>query len=243
MTTDSQRIVGIKAGSSIFQNEDCFDAVADLIVPLTIDADQLFFVVSALKGETDRTIEEIAGEEAAALNAGLNGNANSISERYNLTDIAARLVAPENYSVRQLTAALQARGVRAGGLQHGPQYPLIGVNNDNFLYATPDLAASRRAMPQYNAQVVVVPGFGVRNARGQVMCTGRGSSDLTLAQLGTLYGMDEIMYWKDTGGYWRNPTRPEAGIRTSVSREEVIAKGAKVLDTRIFDTYSGPVRI
>lgn len=239
----SQRIVGIKAGSSIFQNEMCFDSVADFIAPLTQQADQIFFIVSALKGETDRTIEEIAQEDATILNNALKGNPTNVSARYNSTDIAARLVAPENYSVRQLTAALQARGIRTIGLHHGAEYPLIGEDNGNFLYATPDLAASRRAMPQYDAQVVVVPGFGVRNPRGEIMCTGRGSSDLTLAQLGTVYGMDKIVYWKDTGGYWRDPTRPEAGIRASVSREEVIAKGAKVLDSRIFETYSGPVRI
>ena len=239
----SRRIVGIKAGSSIFQTEDCFDSVADLIVPLTEQADQIFFVVSAVKGETDRTIEEIAVEEAAALNEALQGNPSLASARYNRTDIAARLVAPENHSVRQLTTALQARGIHALGLQHGPEYPLIGVDNGNFLYATPDIAASQRAMPRYNAQVVVVPGFGVRNHRGEIMCTGRGSSDLTLAQLGAVYGMDEILYWKDTGGYWVDPSRPEAGIRASVSRDEVIRAGAKVLDTRIFGTYTGPVRI
>ena len=237
------RIVGIKAGSSIFQNKDCFDSVADLLVPLTEQAEQIFFVVSAVKGETDRTIEAIAGEEAAVLNNALKGNASQASARYNTTDIAARLVEPEDYSVRQLTAALQARGVRAVGLQHGQEYLLIGVDNNNFLYASPDIDASRRVMPRYDAQIVVVPGFGVRNERGEIMCTGRGSSDLTLAQLGAVYEMDEILYWKDTGGYWKDPSHPEAGIRNSVSREEVISAGAKVLDTRIFETYTGPVRI
>ncbi len=239
----SRRIVGIKAGSSIFQREDCFGSVADLLVPLTEQAEQIFFVVSAIKGETDRTIEAIAGEEAPVLNNALKGNPSQASVRYNTTDIAARLVAPEDYSVRQLTAALQARGIRAVGLQHGRDYPLIGVDDENFLYATPDIDTSRRQMPRYDAQIVVVPGFGVRDSHGRVMCTGRGSSDLTLAQLGAVYEMDEILYWKDTGGYWKDPSRPEAGIRNSVSREEVIATGAKVLDTRIFETYTGPVRI
>lgn len=239
----SRRIVGIKAGSSIFQHEDCFGSVADLLVPLTEQAEQIFFVVSAVKGETDRTIEALAAEEAAVLNNALKGNSSPMSARYNTTDIAARLVAPENYSVRQLTAALQARSVRAVGLQHGSEYPLLGVDNNNFLYATPDIDASRRAIPHYDAQVVVVPGFGVRDSHGRVMCTGRGSSDLTLAQLGAVYEMDEILYWKDTGGYWKDPSQPEAGIRDSISREEVIMTGAKVLDTRIFETYAGPVRI
>lgn len=238
-----QRIVGIKAGSSIFQHSSCFDSVADMLVPLTQQADQIFFVVSAIKGETDRTIDDIAEAERDVLNNALKGNPSERSARYNTADIAAQLVAPENYSVRQLTAALQARGIRAVGLQHGVDYPLIGVDNGNFLYATPNIAASQRQMPRYNAQVVVVPGFGVRSPQGKIMCTGRGSSDLTLAQLGAVYDMDEIVYWKDTAGYWRDPSQPEAGIRDSVSREEVIATGAKVLDTRIFSTYSGPVRI
>lgn len=235
-------IVGIKAGSSIFENEHCFGSVADLIVPLTEQADQIFFVVSALKGETDRTIEAIAGEDAAALNEALKGNP-SPSARYNTPDIAAQLVGPEDYSVRQLTAALQARGIHTVGLQHGRDYPLVGVNNSNFLYATPDIAASRRQMPRYDAQVVVVPGFGVRNPRGEIMCTGRGSSDLTLAQLGTIFGLDEIGYWKDTEGYLIDPHDRSKGIYTSISREQVEAEGAKVLERRVLRTYEPVIRI
>src|SRR3989338_4241146 len=95
----SRRIVGIKAGSSIFQREDCFGSVADLLVPLTEQTEQIFFVVSAIKGETDRAIEAIAGEEAAVLNNALKGNSSQASAQYNTTNIAARLVEPEDYSV------------------------------------------------------------------------------------------------------------------------------------------------
>ena len=141
-------IVGIKAGSSIFHDESCFDSVADLLVPLTQQADRIFFVVSALKGETDRTIDDIAGADREVLNAALQGNPSPASARYNTTDIATQLVTPEGYSVRQLTAALQARGIHAIGLQHGPTYPLIGIDDNNFLYSTPDLDASQRHMPR-----------------------------------------------------------------------------------------------
>jgi aspartokinase len=236
-------IVGIKAGSSIFHDESCFDSVADLIVPLTQQADQIFFVVSALKGETDRTIDDIAGADREVLNAALQGNPSPASARYNTTDIAAQLVTPEGYSVRQLTAALQARGIRVIGLQHGPTYPLIGIDNNNFLYATPDLDASQRHMPRYDAQVVVVPGFGVRNARGEVMCTGRGSSDLTLAQFGVIFDLNEIVYWKDSGGYLRDPNDRSKGVYKRISREQVEVEGAKVLDRRVLKTYAPGIRI
>lgn len=243
MIAEYSRVIGIKAGSSIFLDNSCFDSVADMLVPLTQNECQIFFVVSALKGQTDKTITTIAKREFEALNNALKGNPSHKSARYNTTDIAAHLVAPENYSVLQLTAALQKRGIYAVGLQHGTAYPLIGVDDGNFLYATPDIAASQRQMLHYSEQVVIVPGFGVRDIHGRIMCTGRGSSDLTLAQLGTVYSMDEIVYWKDTGGYLKDPARPEAGIRDFVSREKVIATRAKVLDIRIFETYTGQVRI
>ncbi len=243
VTVKIPRIVGIKAGSSIFFDESCFGTVADLIVSLTEGVGKIFFVVSALKGQTDVAIQEIAGEYANALNDGLLGHANVINRQYNTTDIAARLVAPENYSVRRLTEALIERGIKTIGLQHGPVYPLLGIDDGNFLYATPDIEKSRRVIPEYDARVVVVPGFGVRNIRGQVMCTGRGSSDLTLAHLGAVFDLDEIVYWKDTKGYLRNPKKPEEGIYESIAREQVEEEGAKVLERRVLKTFAPPIRI
>ena len=240
---DNRTIAGIKAGSSIFQDASCFDSVAGMIAPLTAQADQIFFVVSALKGETDRTIEEIAGAEFEVLNAALNGHMSPAAEKYNRADVAARLVEPENHSVRQLTAALRRLGIDAIGLQHGPDYPLVGVDNGNYLRAEIDIEESRRLRPRYDAQVVVVPGFGVRDR-----CTGRNSSDWTLAQIGAVYGLPEIVFWKktgegDTAGYLKDPKHPQVGIYNTIPREVVRERGAKVLDTRVLDTFSGPIRI
>ncbi|MFA6888362.1 MAG: hypothetical protein WC254_02595 [Candidatus Woesearchaeota archaeon] len=238
-----QHIIGIKAGSSIFQNETCFETVADLLVPLVGQATQIYFVVSALKGRTDRTISDIGESEREILNEALQGRMTNAAQKWNNSIVAAQLVTPENYSVRQLTAALQQRGVDAIGIHHGRRYPLIGVDDGNYLYATPDIEASQRQIPRYDAQIVVVPGFGVRNTRGEIMCTGRGSSDLTLAQLGTIVEMHEIVYWKDTAGYLRNPQKPEEGFYDTIAREEVEARGAKVLERRVLRAYEPPIRI
>ncbi len=235
-----QRKIAIKAGSSIFQNETAFEHVADLLVPLAEEA-QVFFVVSALRGETDRTIDSIAGDDRAILNEALNGRMTDYAQQWNNPDIAAQLVRPENYCVRELMQVLQRRGIAVRGLQHGPEYPLLGVDNNHFLYATPDVSASRRIVEAYSERIIVVPGFGVRNKAGQVMCTGRGSSDLTLTQFAELFSIDTVVYWKDSGGVWRYPEHPELGIIPYMTREEARARGnEKILDRRVFD-FQGPI--
>lgn len=241
--TTMTKTLAIKAGSSIFQDESCFETVADMLIPITEQVDQLFFVVSALKGETDRTIEEIAGEEFDVLNSALKGEIFP-AKKYNTTEIAQQLVAPENYSVRQLTAALQRRDIAARGLQHGREYPLMSAESSNYLYAIPNIRLSQAEMPRYKEQVVVVPGFGLRSPRDEVLCMGRGSSDLTNALIGTAHpGMREIIYWKDTGGYLKDPEKPGEGIYHEIAREQVLLKKAKVLDPRVFTLYEGTIRI
>lgn len=254
MHTPPRRIIGIKAGSSVFQDEYAYAAVADLLVPLLDQADQIYFVVSAVKGATDRTIEQLAREEVdqrggvydsvlPELQNPLKGNPPNYRGRFNRPDIAARLVEPEMESTRHIGAALRQRGVSVDCMVHGAAYPLVGVNNGSYLYATPDIETSRNNSPKYNTQFVVVPGFGVRNQRGEIMCTGRGSSDLTLVQIAEVYGIPEIVYWKDTGGFWRSPHGPEAGVYDTMTREEATQRGGeKVLDRRIYD-FNGGIRI
>lgn len=241
-----EEIIGIKAGSSIFQGKDCYERVADLLIPLLKPTRQIYFVVSAEKGATDATIDEIAGEEREILNAALQGRPSEASERWNNSTIAARLVAPENVSVRRLRNAIWGRGFDSLGLQHGSRdipYPLIGLENHNYLYAEPDLEASKQQR-SYGNKLIIVPGFGVRTPSGEIMCTGRGSSDLTLAQLGALYGMDEIIFWKDSGGFWIDASRPETGVYSTMTRDLARERGTeKVLDRRVYNIYDGRVRI
>ena len=76
------------------------------------------------------------------------------------------------------------------------------------------------------------------------MCTGRGSSDLTLAQMASLYDLNEIVYWKDSGGFWISPDGPEEGIFSVMTREQLRVRGGdKVLDSRVTDFYNGIIRI
>ncbi len=242
------RIVGIKAGSSIFQDEEAYPKVARLLVPLTRECDQLFFVVSAVKGATDRTIDEIARERAAELgldfertrydfDQALRGNALPyITQHFNNTQTANRLVTPEGTSVANIVRELTALGIDTVGMEHGPSYPLIGLDDGNFLYATPDITSSRAQRPEYSAQVVVVPGFAVRSPSGEIMCTGRGSSDLTLSQMGEVFDIPDIIYWKDTGGFLVDPSQPELGIYSVMLREQARELGGKVLDLRVYDS-------
>lgn len=257
---NSQNIVGIKAGSSIFQNYECFPAVADMIAALVQPERQIYFVVSAVKEQTNRVITAIAEQEAydeadplvsdstyrsfrQELSDALTGNLRQYTGRFNKSKIAGKLVQPEMVSVEHLVHALRKKGIDAKGIEHGYHYPIIGMNNNEFLYATLDLDASRRSIRKYDASVVVVPGFGLRSERGEIMCTGRNSSDWTLAQFGALCGMGEIVYWKDSEGYLKDPKHPELGVYDTIAREVVKREGAKVLDSRVLDTFTSPIRI
>lgn len=241
----------IKAGSSVFQDYNSFSRVADLILPHVNSDGVLYFVVSAVKGETDRTIERIASKVAMEqggefdvfhqeLQSALRGENRPYSGVFNTSEIAAELVQPEMSSVRNLVRALEENGVSAVGMEHGQRYPLIGKDNGEFLYATPDVGKSRNSPPQYNASVIVVPGFGVRNTQGKVMCTGRGASDLTLVQLAEVYDGNEIIYWKDTGGFWKNSDGPEEGILSDMTKKEAVARSDEgVLDKRVYELFKG----
>lgn len=249
----NRNIVGIKAGSSVFKDDSCYQRIANMVADLSCNVEQLYFVVSAVKGATDATIAEIAQEEAqtsgvdyALLHTefgnALKGKPSPYLGRFNTPAIAAALVQPEMHSVDRLVAELEQRGVSVAAMRHGSEYPLLGVDNNNYLYATPDVEASRKQLSSYDAKVVVVPGFGVRNPRGEIMCTGRGSSDLTLAQIGELYGLSEIIYWKDSGGFWKG-NGPEEGVYAFMTRDLARERGGdKVLDSRIYD-YSDNIRI
>lgn len=248
-------IVVIKAGSSVFQNKACFETVADMIVPIVRDVDQVYFVVSALKGETDRTIDRLAREEAEisrgdtdALRTELNNALQAIPSwydgRFNKVDIAEQLVQPENYSALQLTGLLQQRGITAKCFQHGPTYPIIGFTNRKYVYATPNRFSTYEAMrdlPEVVPEhVVVIPGFGVRDILGNIMCTGRGSSDMTALIVAEMLRLQEVIYWKDSGGIWRDPSHPEQGILTVMNREEAKARRTeKVLDERVYNSNLG----
>lgn len=246
-------IVGIKAGSSVFKDDSCYQRIAEMLVDLSEEVDQLYFVVSAVKGATDATIAEIAQKEAQRLGLdyailhtefgnALKGKPSPYLGMFNTPEIAAALVQPEMHSVDRLVAELSQRGVSVAAMRHGTTYPLLGADNGSYLYATPDVEASRKNLQRYDAKIVVVPGFGVRNQRGEIMCTGRGSSDLTLAQIGTLYDLSEIVYWKDTGGFWKG-NGPEQGVYNMMTRDLARERGGdKVLDNRIYD-YSGNIRI
>ncbi len=239
--------IGIKAGSSVFPNEQAYSRVADLLAPLIPEFEQIYFVVSAVKGATDKTIDAIAREherDRNELDQALRGNPRPYPGIFNTPQIAQRLVQPEMESARRLAGELRARGIDTIVLEHGPNYPLLGRDDQQYLFATPDIETSQTQAQMYTAQVVVVPGFGVRNQHGEVMCTGRGSSDLTLVQIAEVYRLPEIIYWKDTGGFWAVPGQPQRGIiEGNMSRAEALERrGEKVLDERVY-AFPGHIRI
>jgi aspartokinase len=233
----------IKAGSSIFQDSNCFASVAGLVVPIAQSVDKLFFVVSAVKGETDRTIDQIAGSERAILDNALQGRIAEHAQKWNNPEIAQQLVEPENYSARMLAEALHQCGISVRALQHGALYPLFGYEKSSYLYAMHDKHANGRYVSSFlgSENVTVIPGFGVRNIRGEIMCTGRGSSDVTAVVFAEALGIPEVIYWKDSGGIWRNPQNPQEGVFDIMFQEQV-RRSERILDNRVYQ-FRGGIRV
>ena len=246
------KTVAIKAGSSVFDDTSKYDIVANALLQLSGHFDRIYFVVSALKGETDRTIDALARgkrdevgkdyeELRYALDQGLRNNPQPLTTLFQNRETARALVRPEEQSVDMLVAALTDQGILSVGVTHGASYPIIG--DGDYLYAKPNLELSKVHRPDYDAQIVVVAGFGIRNLAGDVLSTGRGSSDLTVIYIATLYGVDNVIYWKGPSGLYK-PGDPAENIIEKIERGPATRMfwNQGVLDNRVFN-FPGGIRV
>ncbi|HEX6106347.1 MAG TPA: bifunctional aspartate kinase/homoserine dehydrogenase I [Gemmatimonadales bacterium] len=152
----------------------------------------------------------------------------------------------ERLSARLLSAALEARGIRARFVD-----ALELVHTDAvFGHAAPDLARSERAIQRVltpllaRGQVPVVPGFIGATPEGEVATLGRGGSDLTATLLARGLGARRVSLWKDVPGLLTADPRvvPEARVIPQLhAREaaELAYYGAKVLHPRALIPVTG----
>jgi hypothetical protein len=73
------------------------------------------------------------------------------------------------------------------------------------------------------------------------MCTGRGSSDVTAVVFAEALGIPEVIYWKDSGGIWRNPQNPQEGVFDIMFQEQV-RRSERILDNRVYQ-FRGGIRV
>jgi len=156
-------------------------------------------VVSAFGGRTDALAARAAAFNDAPASA-----------------TAALLGLGENESAALLALALNEAGVRAEVLDEAA----IGLRAEGpALDANPvgvDVAALRGGFRE--SDVLVVPGFVGRDARGRRVLLGRGGSDLTALFLAERLGADRCRLIKDVDGLFEwDPARPGPAPRKYAS--------------------------
>jgi bifunctional aspartokinase / homoserine dehydrogenase 1 len=142
----------------------------------------------------------------------------------------------ERMSVRVLTAAVEARGVPAQGVEA----TRLIITDDRFQNAHPDFAATaaetRQVLePLFTQGIVpVVTGFIGATIDGATTTLGRGGSDYTAGILGAVLLADEVWIWTDVDGVMSADPGvvPNAKTIAEISYREIAELayfGAKVL--------------
>jgi homoserine dehydrogenase len=184
----AQEVVVLKFGSSILRTVAEAPAVASEVYAHVRAGRKVVAVVSALAGQTDALLAE-------ARELGLDHD-NDLLPAYVAQgeERAAALVAIACDRIGLDAKALSVRelGLTAEGpLEHARP---CGLDSANL----------RQALAEH--QVVVVPGFGAVNPKGQVALLGRGGSDLTAVFLAAELGLKRVRLVKDVDGlYDRDP--------------------------------------
>jgi homoserine dehydrogenase len=184
----AQEVVVLKFGSSILRTVAEAPAVASEVYSHVRAGRKVVAVVSALAGQTDALLAE-------ARELGLDHD-NDLLPAYVAQgeERAASLVAIACDRIGLDAKALSVRelGLTAEGpLEHARPCGLEAAN-------------LRQALAEH--QVVVVPGFGAVNPKGQVALLGRGGSDLTAVFLAAELGLKRVRLVKDVDGlYDRDP--------------------------------------
>ncbi|MEO1483308.1 MAG: hypothetical protein AAFU77_14470 [Myxococcota bacterium] len=215
MTTDT---AVLKLGSSVLRNLDAFPRVADALERTCRRKRRVIAVVSAVGDTTDVLLKQ--AQDLA--------NGRPLDPRA----LATLLSTGETASTALLTLELVARGITARPLDtHQLDLRGTGAADD----AVPTSLSRERIEREFeNAQVLVVPGFLVVGADGDLLLTGRGGSDLSaLFIAGELAG--EATLVKDVDGvYDSDPNVPGADARryASLSWDDAAEVGGVIVQRK-----------
>lgn len=184
-----KRIVVKYGGASLADHERMLRAVTAVAKEAT-KGTQIAVVVSAMGKTTD-----------LLLNAAKNASGGKV-EKGELDDILAM---GERTSIRIVTAALKAKGVKSRYFDPlDPDWPII--TDDNFTNANPVEKQciekiQQNVLPLVEKGVIpVIAGFVGRTPDGKITTIGRGGSDATAFILAKALGADEVVLVTDAEG-------------------------------------------
>ncbi|MEM2921225.1 MAG: aspartate kinase [Candidatus Bathyarchaeia archaeon] len=183
-------ILVVKFGGSCLPDSNNIRAAAEKVAKEVANKKKVVVVVSALSGMTDQL-----------LSLAQDSTSKRVSKE-ELDDIAAM---GERIAVRLMSAALNAQGLKAVGVD--PESELWPIMTDSsFGNAQIRFEATRKKVRENLVPLLekgftpVVSGFLGLSPDGKVTTLGRGGSDITAVVLGNCLDADEVVFVKDVEG-------------------------------------------
>jgi aspartokinase len=240
----------IKVGGSVLENEASYAAMASALSGYVLrspDLERLYVVVSARKGATDRAIEALAPnpEVRRRLRGRLAGEMSEDPglEFWERPRHSLALLWGEIESAFHLSECLRREGLPAKVVTQLGLYPI--ASRGRYLRAELDIGLSRRRFARFDqhhrrARIIILPGFGAANSRGEPTLFGRNASDYIAAVLSALDpSVGLVIFVKDVGALFEAfATDHQQKIEsTSVARLRA-SRFSQVLDRRVLEVIS-----
>ena len=149
----------------------------------------------------------------------------------------ARILASgEGFSSRLMVDVLQHQGLRA----QWSDADVLPLANEDWLDSLVDIEAAGprlRERLREDSQVMVLPGFYGRNAKGDIQLLGRNGTDYSAAAIAAALGAGLCQIWKDVDGFFTADPRIVSNARCleEVSYDEAMELtyfGAKVISAK-----------
>ena len=149
----------------------------------------------------------------------------------------ARILASgEGFSSRLMVDVLNHRGFRA----QWSDADVLPLANEDWLDSLIDIEAAAPKLQErleQDSQVMVLPGFYGRNARGDIQLLGRNGTDYSAAAIAAALGAGLCQIWKDVDGFFTADPRIVSNARCleEVSYDEAMELtyfGAKVISAK-----------
>jgi len=216
-------LVVLKFGSSVLTDREAIPEVVTEIYRIVRDGRRVLAVVSAFEGVTDRLLDDAQVLGCAHDNLHL--------PRY--------VALGEETSAALLTLACDRAGLSTANLGVAD----LGLYAQGHRESAEPSRLDRRNLDAAFAanEVVVVPGYGALDAKGDVVLLGRGGSDLSAVYLAAELGAERVRLVKDVDGvYDRDPATAEEALRFgSIDWTGARAVAGKLVQTRALDFAQG----
>jgi len=222
-----------KFGGTSVGSIERIEAVADKLVAMAAEGQELVIVVSAMSGETNRLV---------AL-------AEQVMDQPTPREMDVLLSTGEQVTIALLSMALMKRGVDARSYTGGQVRITTDSAHTKARIQSIDEHGIRADLDK--GRIVVVAGFQGMDVDGSITTLGRGGSDTTAVALAAALKADECHIYTDVDGvYTTDPRVVDTARRLeTITFEEMLemaSLGSKVLQIRSVEfagKYNVPVRV